>query len=340
MAGLPYDEWGPHPEEFVQLAREQMDAFAAMLEGREIRVDRPTPLDFGQKVQTPDWEQECMYTCMPPRDILVCVGSEIIEASMSQRSRWYEYLCYRPLLEQYFKEDPNFDWSAAPKPRLTDESFREDYWDTFWNVWDEEERLKRMRSRYFKNTDKEPLWDAADVMRFGKDIFVQICNPTTEQGIEWLRRHLEPKGFRLHEVQFGGKNPVPWHIDADIFAPRPGLLFQNPYRPPLTSEFHELFRINDWEIVDCAPPAREKPYERSPCSIYLAYNVFSLDPNTICVDAGEVHLIEQLDKLSFEVVAVEFIAVSPFGGGLHCSTVDIYREGACEDYFPKQIEGY
>jgi glycine amidinotransferase len=29
-----------------------------------------------------------------------------------------------------------------------------------------------------------------------------------------------------------------------------------------------------------------------------------------------------------------------FGGGLHCSTVDIHREGDMEDYFPKQIPGF
>jgi glycine amidinotransferase len=28
--------------------------------------------------------------------------------------------------------------------------------------------------------------------------------------------------------------------------------------------------------------------------------------------------------------------VYAFGGGLHCATADVYREGTCEDYFPKQ----
>jgi glycine amidinotransferase len=32
--------------------------------------------------------------------------------------------------------------------------------------------------------------------------------------------------------------------------------------------------------------------------------------------------------------------VIPFGGALHCTTLDVYREGKCEDYFPKQIKGY
>jgi glycine amidinotransferase len=40
------------------------------------------------------------------------------------------------------------------------------------------------------------------------------------------------------------------------------------------------------------------------------------------------------------VIPVEFDAVFPLGGELHCSTVDVYREGDCEDYFPEQIPGY
>jgi glycine amidinotransferase len=37
---------------------------------------------------------------------------------------------------------------------------------------------------------------------------------------------------------------------------------------------------------------------------------------------------------------VDFFEVSPFGGGLHCATTDVYREGDCQDYFPKQIKGF
>jgi glycine amidinotransferase len=50
--------------------------------------------------------------------------------------------------------------------------------------------------------------------------------------------------------------------------------------------------------------------------------------------------MEQLDKLGLEVVPIPYEHVIPFGGALHCTTLDVYREGTCEDYFPKQIEGY
>ena len=333
-----FNKWEPLPDGLVAKAKELMNNFAAMLKNRGIRVDRPTHMNFNQKVQTPDWVQESMIGCMPPRDLFIPVGNEIIEATMSQRSRWFEYLCYRPLFEQYFKEDPDFLWEAAPKPRLTDESYEKDFWLNYWTVWSEEEKLERIRQGKYRNTEKEPLFDAADAMRLGKDIFIQRSVPTNKAGIDWLRRHLAPRGIRVHEVRF--LETSPWHIDTTIFFPRPGLMFQNPNWMSDTPEFHELLRINGWEIVMCAPPGRELAHAFAYSSVFLGYNVFSIDPKTICVEAGEKPLVDQLDKYGFEVIPVDFFDVAPFGGGLHCATTEIFREGKCEDYFPKQIPGF
>ncbi len=65
-----------------------------------------------------------------------------------------------------------------------------------------------------------------------------------------------------------------------------------------------------------------------------------LDSKTVCVEAEETAQIKQFEKLGFDVISVPFWAVSPFGGGLHCATADVYRKGTCEDYFPKQIKGF
>ena len=63
---------------------------------------------------------------MPPRDVLLTVGNEILEATMSYRCRLFEYLCYRPLLKEYYNNDINMS-ESAPKPRLTDADYRKDY---------------------------------------------------------------------------------------------------------------------------------------------------------------------------------------------------------------------
>lgn len=338
-AGIEAGDWHPLPEDLVEEAQAQMESFTSMLEARGIRIDRPTSMDDRLEVKTPDWECSHLFGVMPPRDILLCHGNEILEATMSQRARWFEFLAYRPLLERYFKEDPDFIWEAAPKPRLGDDSYVKDYWRRYHHEWTYEEKQQRARELRWHLTDKEPLFDAADVFRFGRDLFIQHSAVSNIPGIDWFKRHFEPKGFRVHNVAFDGY-PQPWHFDCTIIPLRPGLLMQNPEWLPVSPEFHELFRINDWEIVMAAPPSREKPHPYSFCSTKLAYNVFSLDPNTVCVEAGEIRLMDQLDGLGFDVIPVDFFEVSPFGGGLHCATVDINREGECEDFFPKQIEGF
>ena len=45
-----------------------------------------------------------------------------------------------------------------------------------------------------------------------------------------------------------------------------------------------------------------------------------------------VYQVEQLDKLGMEVVPVELRDAYAFGGGLHCCTADVYREGTLKDY--------
>jgi len=335
--GFPYPTYGPLPREMEEKSNEQLDNFAKMLEDRGIRVDRPVPLDFSQSVQTPDWVQESMFGVMPPRDLLLTVGNEILEVTMSQRSRWFEYLCYRPLLEQYFKEDPNFRWAAAPKPRLTDESFHD---KNFWLMFDQLSKEEQLEQYAYKQrwnlTEKEPLFDSADIGRFGKDLFVQRSTVSNAAGIDWLQRHYS--GHRVHEVSFMEAQPM--HIDATFVPLRPGIVLYNRVRVPINDNMVELFRQNDWEIVPCAPPAHDKKAKLSFCSIWLSMNLLVLDPKTVCVEASEIAQMEQLDKLGFDVVPVPLWDVAAFGGGLHCATADVYREGTLEDYFPIQIPGY
>ena len=82
-----------------------------------------------------------MFGCMPPRDVLLTVGKEILSAPMSFRCRYFEYLAYHPLMQRYFDEDPEFRWEQAPRPRLTDDSYQAGYFDEITI----EERLRAPR---------------------------------------------------------------------------------------------------------------------------------------------------------------------------------------------------
>ena len=143
--------WGPRPLETVERANAELDHLVSLLEGRGIRVDRPTPIQWNQAVVTPDFMTGSSFGCMPPRDVLLTVGKEILSAPMSFRCRYWEYLAYHPLMQRYFDEDPEFRWEQAPRPRLTGASYQSGYFDEITI----EERLERTAALDFVTTEHE-----------------------------------------------------------------------------------------------------------------------------------------------------------------------------------------
>ncbi len=61
-----------------------------------------------------------LYAAMP-RDILIVIGDEIIEAPMAWRSRFFEYRVYRRLVKEYFQQGAK--WTTAPKPQMSEDLY-------------------------------------------------------------------------------------------------------------------------------------------------------------------------------------------------------------------------
>ena len=323
--------WGPRPLETVEKANIQLDNLSKILTDRGIKVDRPSPIQWNQAVNTPDFATGSQFGCMPPRDVLLTIGSEILSAPMSFRCRYFEYLAYHDLMQQYFDEDPNFRWESAPRPRLSDDSYQAGYFDDITI----EDRLERTAALDFVTTEHEPLFDAADVCRLGKDLFCQHGLTTNRRAMEWLQRHFPD--HRVHAVNFPG-DPYPIHIDATFVPLRPGLIINNPNRR-LPDAQRKIFEANDWQIIDAALPSNDSPPPLCYSSTWLSMNCLVLDHKTVIVEASEVNQMEQMDKLGMNVIPIAFRDAYPFGGGIHCATADVHREGDCEDYFPNQVPG-
>ena len=355
LGGFPLGQYGPFPQEMVDAANEQMDYFVAQIEKRGAIVERIDIQPFMMNKPLPSplgWVQLNAHGVNNVRDVTTIHGNYIIEATTCRRSRVYERYNLRPIFERYFKEDPEAVHFAAPMPMLTDESYVRNYYYDFENVWTDEEKRQRLYNSEFQLTEKEALWDSADTMRFGKDAFHQISCVTNKSGFDWLKRMYASLGLRMHPIVFDSptnpdypNNYHPWHIDVNFVPLRPGLCIYNPDWSPRTKEVFELFKINDWELIPAARPTRVHKNKVYLTGLYegkswISMNTFSIDPKTVCVEAGETAYCEQLDKLGFEVVPIPYEKVIPFGGALHCTTLDVYREGGLEDYFPKQIPGY
>ena len=76
-------------------------------------------------------------------------------------------------------------------------------------------------------TEQEPLFDAAEVLRFGKDLFYHNNFTSNLKGLDWLRRHFP--NHRVHQINLPA-DLIPTHIDACFTPIKPGVIIINPNR--------------------------------------------------------------------------------------------------------------
>ncbi len=303
----------PFPAEVTAAAARELDAFSMMLEREGIKVRRPDPVDWSLPFQTPDFGPETgLYGAMP-RDSLIVFGTEIVEAPMAWRSRYFEFRCFRSLLKEYFQAGAR--WTMAPRPQLSEASFND---GTDARPYD----VQAGRSAV---TEFEPVFDAADFCRVGRDVFCQLSQVTNRFGVAWLARHLEPT-FRVHILEVTDPNAM--HIDASFIPLAPGRLLRNPER---IQHLPDMFR--DWEILTPPPPAIPEEHPLYFTSRWLSLNVLSLDERRVVVEAGETPTIDFLKQNGFEPIPVPFRNFCSMGGAFHCATCDIRRRGTLQSYF-------
>jgi glycine amidinotransferase len=127
---------------------------------------------------------------------------------------------------------------TAPRPQLPDELY-----DASYRIPGPGESI-----RYIVN-EFEPVFDAEDVARCGRDLFVTGSNVTNQAGIRWLRRHLDDRGLRIHELESRCGRPM--HIDSTFVPLGPGKVLVNP-------DFINIDRLppilKRWEVLIAPRP--------------------------------------------------------------------------------------
>ena len=95
-------------------------------------------------------------------------------------------------------------WTAAPKPQMSDDLYDDNFEEG---------------PNSFVTTEFEPVFDAAEFTRMGKDVFVQRSQVTNNFGIEWMKRHLG-SDYKIHVLDFKDRNAM--HIDGTFVPLGPG----------------------------------------------------------------------------------------------------------------------
>ena len=300
---------GPFPQRIIEETEEDLDAFIAVLTKLGVTVKRPETWPHEARFSTIHWQAQGFYNYCP-RDVLLVVGDQIIETPNVIRSRAQETFSYRALMIDYLKAGAK--WYAAPRPMLRDSLFEVD--------------LTRPTPR-----NDEPAFDAANVLRLGRDLIYLVSGTGNELGGQWLQTILG-ETFRVHflkDVYFGS------HIDSTFAALRPGLVLCNPSRVG-----HETLPqvLKRWDAIYSPPMENTERYDadylsRSIGSDWIDMNLFSINPDLVVVDRDQTALIRLLEKRGLDVIPLKLRHSKMLGGGFHCATLDIRRRGTLERYF-------
>ena len=196
---------GEHPQAVLDEAEEELEILATKLVELGVTVRRPEPTDHSAVFSSPQWRSDGMYNYCP-RDIFLVVGTSIIETPMSLRSRFFEPFAYKKILNSYLLSGAN--WVSAPKPALPDEGY---------NLEDPDQ---------FALLEYEPVFDAANVLKLGRDIIYLVSDTGNRMGARWLQNFLG-SNYRVHPCD---NLYAQTHIDTTIVLIRPGLVLLNPER--------------------------------------------------------------------------------------------------------------
>jgi N-dimethylarginine dimethylaminohydrolase len=299
---------GRYPQWDNDEANADADGLADTLVKMGVRVHRPKITDWDKEFETPDWRSKGWYSWCP-RDLILPLADMLIETPSPTRPRYFETRAYEHILYEAFEDGAL--WLAAPKPRLLDKNYQ------FENIVDKATLL-----------DHEILFDAPNIVRVGRDLLYQISNSGNIKGFRWLKRLLEPMGYRLHYSELYSYA----HFDSTILPLRPGLVLLNSSRVN-HENCPEIFR--KWDKIwfdDCVVQGSKLDGYIAPCSPYIGMNILSVDPNTIICDAAQEPLMRALEKHKIDCVPVRFRHAMTLSGGIHCATLDLRRKGSLENY--------
>jgi N-dimethylarginine dimethylaminohydrolase len=300
---------GPFPPQVIEETEEDLEAFIAVLTKLGITVKRPETWPHEDRFSTIHWESKGYYNYCP-RDLLLVIGDQIIETPNVMRSRSQEAFSYRALMLDYMKSGAR--WYSAPRPMLLDSMFEVD-----------PDRPVPL--------EHEPAFDAANVLRLGRDLIYLVSATGNELGGQWLQTMLG-ETFRVHllkDVYFGS------HIDSTLVALRPGLMLCNPAR--VSRETLPAI-LKQWDIIFSPPMENTDRYDadylrKSIGSDWIDMNLFSIGPGQVVVDRDQTALIRLLEKQGLDVIPLKLRHSKMLGGGFHCVTLDIRRRGTLEQYF-------
>jgi len=159
--------------------------------------------------------------------------------------------------------------------------------------------------------------DAANILRLGDSMLMLESASGNRAAYEWMCNHFPNVPIELCNFYSGV------HIDSTVVALREGLVLLNGARVNDTN-CPRVF--DDWEKIYVTDVVPQDFYQYPYASKWIGLNMFSIDPNTVIVDAAQTDLIQTLEQKKFTVIPLTLRHSRTLGGGFHCVTLDLVRD--------------
>lgn len=313
-----------YPQKLLDEATEDLEGLCDVIKDFGVKIYRPDTKDIHRIFTTPYFNASAEHA-YNPRDLFLIVGDTAIEAPSQEKHRYFESQAYYNIFYHYFTEGSK--WVSAPKPRLKGNYMIPYYKDKQKNI---------------KLSEKDILFEAATIVRMGKDILYLISRSGNKSGAKWLQNILG-NNYQVHTTDQIYHDS---HIDSTVICLRKGLVLLNATRvnvnncPIVFNKWEKIWfeKITHYphDILDFHRNVRLKIYKKllklgfesnlnTIHSEWVGMNLLSLDPKTVIIDKIQTNLLKKLEKKGLKCIPISF-RNSYFLGGIHCCTLDTVRD--------------
>lgn len=288
---------GPVPLWVVQQAREDMFKFIDLLGDNDVQVYRPELTDWTKATSDNRGTRTQMHS-YSARDLLLSLPNMMIETPTPFTSRQNETEAYHYIRYQAIQD--GVKWIKAPRAMM------------------EPAECKTVGGR-IKLTERYPIFDAANVMKFDDKLLYLVSATANKLGAKWLQSVV---GTEFEVITWEGVYAFA-HIDSTLASLNKDTVVLNASRcnddniPKFMKDMKKIY------VKDMA----EREFHHWPyASKWIGMNVLALDPETVFVDPIQKDFIETLKANKFRVIETPLRQSRTLGGGFHCITCDLERE--------------
>lgn len=260
----------------------QIEDIVAVYEREGVTVHRPRPFTAVEKNHLGDLQPG--HSQLYPADPVFVIGKHFLELNIRRAYRRKEIFPLRDVVESLIADDAEARWVAMPQAQPHRPS----------------------------GQGPGPFLEGGDILINGRDIIVGIGNLCSNRaGVEWLKRYIEPFGYRVHPLPLADG----WlHALGVMCLLREGLAMA--YLPALPEGLPEPLR--GWDIIELT---HEEAINHATVGV-------SLDAHRYMIDPRFNRVIDELARRRIEAIPTPCDAIGYWGGAIRCLTLPLSRGAA------------